>query len=131
MFLTYVALIYKTKKAGKYGVTFPDFPGCVSAGNTINDAVRNGRNGLIFHMEGMLEDKEKLPKPTSLEKIILSPESKSAIFCFINIIPPTGRLKRINISIDTGLLAEIDHAAKLCGKNRSEFLAEAAQQVLA
>lgn len=33
--------------------------------------------------------------------------------------------------MDAGLIAEIDHAARLAGKNRSEFLAEAARQFIA
>ena len=41
-----------------------------------------------------------------------------------------GHLKRINISLDSGLLAKIDHLAKIYGKNRSEFLADTARQML-
>jgi metal-responsive CopG/Arc/MetJ family transcriptional regulator len=33
--------------------------------------------------------------------------------------------------MDAGLIIEIDHAAKASGKNRSEFLAEAARQMIA
>ena len=39
-------------------------------------------------------------------------------------------MQRVNISIDAALLAEIDHAAEMLGKNRSEFLAESARQML-
>ena len=53
-----------------------------------------------------------------------------ATACLIHIVPPSGKLKRVNITIDTGLLAKVDNAAKLIGKNRSEFLAESARQLL-
>jgi len=33
--------------------------------------------------------------------------------------------------MDAGLLAEVDYAARLAGKNRSEFLADAARQLSA
>lgn len=132
MFLTYVALVHKAnKKSPDYGVMFPDFPGCVCAGRSIDKAVQNARKGLIFHMEGMLNAGEVLPQPTSLEEIIVNPEYKEGIPCLIHIVPPTGRSLRVNISIDAGLLVEVDHAAKILGKNRSEFLAEAARQMLA
>ena len=132
MFLTYVALVHKAnKKSTTYGVMFPDFPGCVSAGSTLNKALENARVGLVFHMEGLLDMGQRLPEPTSLEQILADPENKDTTPCFIHLVPPIGHLKRVNISIDAGLLAEIDHAAKLRRKNRSEFLAEAAQQMLA
>lgn len=131
MLVTYVALLHKaTKKSTSYGVIFPDFPGCVSSGKTVDAALKNAREGIVFHMEGMLENGDLLPAPTSLEKILSDPDYKDAIACLIHIVPPTGKLQRINISIDGGLLAEIDHAAKILRKNRSEFLAESARQML-
>ena len=128
----YVALIHKAKKKGAdYGVIFPDFPGCVFGGNTLNIALDNAREGLIFHIEGLLDAGEKLPTPTTLEKIKENSAYKKATPSLIRIIIPTGHLKRLNISMDAGLIAEIDHAARKLGKNRSEFLADAAKQMLA
>jgi len=132
MFLTYVALIHKVKKKGAdYGVIFPDFPGCVFGGPSVDKALENAREGIIFHIEGLLDNSELLKKPTSLEKIKANSEYKEATPSLIRIVVPTGHLKRLNISMDTGLLAEIDYAAKKSGKNRSEFLADAAKQILA
>jgi predicted RNase H-like HicB family nuclease len=129
---TYVALLHKTKKKNAhYGVIFPDFPGCVFAGKTMDEALENARRGLIFHIEGMQKSGEQIPKPTSLEKIIKDPENRIAIPALVKIILPTGRIKRLNISMDAGLLTEIDQAAKIIGKNRSEFLTDAAKEMLA
>lgn len=132
MFLTYVALLHKAaaENAG-YGVMFPDFPGSVFSGKTIDEALKSASEGLIFHMEGMLDNGEKLPEPTSLETIIANPDYRAAFPCLVRVIPPTGHLKRVNVSFDAGLLAEIDHTARISGKNRSEFLAAAARQALA
>jgi len=131
MLETYIALVHKAaKKSAPYGVVFPDFPGCVSSGKTIDEALKNARDSILFHMEGMLESGEILPKPTSLEKILANPEYQQATACLIHLVPPTGQLKRVNISIDAGLLAEVDRAAKALGKKRSEFLAESARQML-
>lgn len=132
MFSTYVALIHRTKKKGAdYGVIFPDFPGCVFGGKTLDKALENAREGIIFHIEGLLDAGEVLPKATHLENIKENPEYKDATPSLIRVIIPLGHLKRLNISIDAGLIAEIDHAARLSGKNRSEFFAEAARQMLA
>ena len=61
----YPAMIEGDDASG-YGVTFPDFPGCVSAGDTIEEAVANAGEALLFHMEGMAEDGEQIPEPSPL-----------------------------------------------------------------
>ncbi len=52
-----------------FGVSFPDFPGCVSMGGTVDDAVRPGSEALAFHVEGMAADGEPIPQPRSIEAI--------------------------------------------------------------
>lgn len=110
---------------------FHDFPGCVFGGKTIDEALENARDGIIFHIEGLLDEGETMPEATSLESIEKMPAYKMAIPALIRIVVPTGHFKRLNISMDAGLINEIDRAAKACGKNRSEFLADAARQMIA
>lgn len=132
MLSTFIALVDKAnKKDADYGVIFPDFPGCVAAGVTLEKALQNAREGLIFHIEGMIESKVVVPKPSTLDDIAVEIEKSDAIIALIRIVIPTGELKRINITMDEGLIAEVDHAAKLAGKNRSQFLAEAVREKLA
>ena len=58
---TYIALLHKAKKKNApYGVIFPDFPGCVFSGKTMEKALENARKGLIFHIEGMQKSKEPI-----------------------------------------------------------------------
>ncbi|MFT3741590.1 MAG: type II toxin-antitoxin system HicB family antitoxin [Gammaproteobacteria bacterium] len=132
MSLIYVALVHKAEKKGAdYGVMFPDLPGCVFGGKTLNEALENAREGVIFHIEGLIDAGETVPDPSPLEVIESNPAYKGATPALIRVIMPTGHLKRLNISMDAGLIAEIDHIAKLVGKNRSEFLADAARQFIA
>jgi len=56
----YIALIHKDKDSA-YGVSFPDFPGCISAGDTFDEVMAMGKEALGFHAEGMLEDGQELP----------------------------------------------------------------------
>ncbi|MBK9331898.1 MAG: type II toxin-antitoxin system HicB family antitoxin [Ignavibacteria bacterium] len=51
---------------GNYSAYVPDIPGCVSAGDTIEDVKANIRDAIVFHIEGMKEDGEKIPLPTSI-----------------------------------------------------------------
>jgi predicted RNase H-like HicB family nuclease len=41
----YVALVHKDQGTS-YGVSFPDLPGCISAGDTMDEALANGADAL-------------------------------------------------------------------------------------
>jgi predicted RNase H-like HicB family nuclease len=73
----YIALIHK-EPASDYGVSFPDFPGCISAGVTLDDARAMATEALALHVKGMIEDGEALPKPSSLEDIMSSEIERQA-----------------------------------------------------
>lgn len=65
----YVALLRKEADSD-FGVEFPDFPGCITAGVTLEDARRMAVEALLFHIEGMLEDNDPIPKPAEVGKIL-------------------------------------------------------------
>ncbi len=131
MYTTYIALLHKVKKkSAPYGVVFPDFPGCVAAGKTIDKAIENARESLTFHMEGMVASGEVVPKASKLELVLSAKEFKDMIPALVRVIIPSGQLKRLNITMDSGLLAELDKAAKMVGRNRSEFLADAVREAI-
>lgn len=64
---TFTANIYKAKSG--YNAVFYDFDGCVSSGRTLEETVNNTKIALQMHIDGVLEDKEKIPKAPSLENI--------------------------------------------------------------
>jgi predicted RNase H-like HicB family nuclease len=43
----------------------PDLPGCVATGGDEDEAERNMREAVVFHLEGMKEDGLDIPAPTS------------------------------------------------------------------
>lgn len=65
----YVGLIHK-EGASDYGVSFPDFPGVVTAGASLEEARELAEQALASHVEGMIDDGEAVPHPTSLEKVM-------------------------------------------------------------
>jgi predicted RNase H-like HicB family nuclease len=125
----YIALFDRAAD-GSYGVVFPDFPGCVSAGDSFEEALREASEALAFHVQGMREDGEPVPAPRPLDDIRAAGEDwydpAGAIVAAVPLLPPPARAVRVNITIDERLLAEIDAIAK----NRSAFLADAARQAL-
>ena len=115
---------------GNYGISFPDFPGCISGGSTAEDAIRKGSEALTFHVGGMEEDGDRLPALRSLSELQADPEfaaaSAGAVVALIAFELPS-KAVRINVSLDENLLGAIDAAAKAAGMSRSSFLAEAAR----
>jgi predicted RNase H-like HicB family nuclease len=52
---------FRRLTSGGYSVDFPDLPGCISAGDTLAEALSMAREALSLHLFGMLEDGETLP----------------------------------------------------------------------
>ena len=81
------------------------------------------------HVQLLLEENETLPEPSSLEKIMLSKKNKDAV-AFMVSLAHKSKSVRFNATIDQDLLVAIDSKARLLGKSRSAFLADAARSLL-
>ena len=66
----YIALIHKDA-GSDYGVSFPDLPGCVTAGVDLDDARAMAEEALALHLEGMEADGEPIPEPSSMSCVVL------------------------------------------------------------
>jgi predicted RNase H-like HicB family nuclease len=65
----YIALIHKDPDTG-YGVSFPDVPGVITGGNTIDEAMQNAPEVLAFAAEDWSEQTGKpFPKPRSIDEL--------------------------------------------------------------
>jgi predicted RNase H-like HicB family nuclease len=51
----YIAIVHKDSESD-FGVSFPDFPGCITAGSNIDEAKDMAQDALALHIQGMLED---------------------------------------------------------------------------
>ncbi|MBM4274358.1 MAG: type II toxin-antitoxin system HicB family antitoxin [Deltaproteobacteria bacterium] len=126
----YIAVVHK-EPTSDYGVSFPDFAGCITAGKTIDEAKDMAYEALLLHLEGLREDGEPLPAPTNLEDIVADPENADAVaFLVVSVPDAQGKAKRINITIPEETLRRVDAAAKRRGLSRSSFLTRAAQEVM-
>jgi predicted RNase H-like HicB family nuclease len=126
---SYIALIHKDPRS-EFGVSFPDFPGCISAGATLDEARTNAEEALAFHVEGMAEDGDAIPEPSSLEQIMADPENRDAVAVLIPLREQAARTVRVNITLPEATLAEIDRYAEAHGFTRSGFLAQAAKRAI-
>jgi predicted RNase H-like HicB family nuclease len=64
----YIALVHKDKGTS-YGVSFPDVPGCISAGDTFEEAIENASQALAGHLTVMKADGDPVPHARSLEEL--------------------------------------------------------------
>ena len=88
-------------------------------------------DALSLHVQGMLEDGEKIPIPSKLEDIMADPDNSDAIaFLVVSISETKPRSVRVNITVPEDMLRQIDAVAKKKGMSRSSFLVHAAQNAI-
>lgn len=65
------ATFFKGEKPNEqtYSICFPDLPGAISYGDSLEHALEMAKECLEFHLLGMEEDNETIPQPTPLENI--------------------------------------------------------------
>ena len=121
----YIALLRKDPRSD-YGVDFPDFPGCITAGRTLEEARRMAEEALAFHVEGMRQDGEPVPPPSSMDTIMADRHHRGAVAFLVDLPAHSRRAIRINVSLPEDVVQSIDRVSA----NRSRFLAEAARERL-
>lgn len=124
----YIALIHKDADSD-YGVSFPDFPGCISAGVTLDEARDMAAEALGFHIEGMVEDGEAIPEPSSLEQVMADHENRDGVAILVA-TETRSKTVRVNITLPEDTLRDVDRYAEAHGFTRSGFLVQAAKRVM-
>ena len=66
--LPYPMEIVEDREEGGYTISFPDLPGCVTCGETIEQAVDNGKEAKRLWLEAAIEEGISIPEPDNLEK---------------------------------------------------------------
>ncbi len=125
---SYIALLRKDKKSD-YGVEFPDLPGCITAGSTLEEARAMAEEALAAHVALLREDGDPVPEPSSLDDVTRLPELKGAVPFLVELKEVADRAVRINITVPERALTLIDRAAEGMGMNRSAYLARAAESI--
>lgn len=126
----YIALIHKEANSD-FGVSFPDLPGCISAGTTLDDARAMATEALSLHLEGLAEDGEAAPEPSSLDDIMSDATNRDGVAVLIDAPAEAVKSVRINVTMPSDILEEIDQYAEREGYTRSGFLAQAAKKAMA
>lgn len=126
----YIALIHKDADS-EYGVSFPDFPGCVTAGATLDEARALAAEALALHVEGLLENGETLPAPSPLSEVMTLRENRDAVAFLVPAPGKSSRVVRVKITLPEDVLARIDSYAEAHGYTRSGLIAVATKRLIA
>src|SRR5580704_930741 len=123
--MDYIAYLHKEGKSD-FGVSFPDFPGCVTAGKTLDEARRRAPEALAFHITGMLEDGEKIPKPSKIDELVADPVRQDAVAFLVSADFPKSKTVRVNITARESQIELIDRRARQAGMTRSAYIVQSA-----
>ena len=120
--MRYPALIDGVKEA--YGVVFPDLPGCLTMGATIDEAIRNAQEAMTQWMDAAEDRGIAIAKPSALEDVDVPEGSTLTSILLVR----SGRHRpnvRINLYIDADVADAITDEAKRRGISRKEYVEEA------
>ncbi|MCD4720775.1 MAG: type II toxin-antitoxin system HicB family antitoxin [Desulfobacula sp.] len=129
--MQYPIVIHKDSDSD-YGVTFPDIPGCFSAGSTIEEAINMAQEAAECHIEGMLIDLEPIPTPSNIDIHKTNSDYKKGLWALIevDISKLSLKSKRINITMPERLVRVVDQYANKYGSSRSGLLAQAVTEYM-
>ncbi len=130
---TYFAFVHKDPGSA-YGITFPDVPGCFSAGDTYEEAMRNAPEALRLHFDVSNEMGYQVPEPRSFDELLDDSDVRSELNeAALVAIPFPGYGEGVDVSIrlNSKTLDAVDEAAARRGVSRAEFLYEAVREKIA
>lgn len=126
----YIGIIHKDADSD-FGISFPDFPGCISAGSDLMELAAMGEEALRGHISLMADEGLPIPEPSSMDVIMEDPDNRSGTPVLIPAPQFSAKAVRVNITIPQDALNLIDAYAEAHGYTRSGFLVKAARQAIA
>lgn len=130
----YYPATFNPHEDGRYDITFVDFPGCISQGKNLEDALHSATEALALHISGLLADGDALPAPSTLEAARQADEAEAlqeadplpegTLWQYI-LVAPSGRKTKaespvsLSISLKPSIIEKIDAIAEDMGLTRS------------
>ncbi|MAE94904.1 MAG: CopG family transcriptional regulator [Deltaproteobacteria bacterium] len=126
---SYIALLRKDPDSD-YGVEFPDFPGCVTAGKTLDEAQAFAKEALELHLQGMVEDGQEIPEPSSVDQVFEGRwPTRGTVPFLVATRAPFSRVVRVNVTFRPDVLDVLDDWAEQKGLTRSAALERAVDRL--
>lgn len=136
MATTYYLGVVEKDADSAFGMWFPDMPGCFPAADDFDDLPRIAAETLRQHVEALESNGRPVPAPRVMTEVMADKEVRRAIrsgatTILVPLLADPGRTVRVNVTVERGLLEQIDEAAETRGLTRSGFLAQAAREKIA
>jgi predicted RNase H-like HicB family nuclease len=111
-----------------FGVVVPDLPGCFSAGDTLDDAMRGAEEAAAAWIDAALDGGVAIPDPSTLDAVQKDGAFRGWAFGVISLDPAMldDSVERVNITLPRRVLRRLDAAAKAAGDSRSGYIAQIA-----
>jgi len=131
----YLGVVEKDQDSA-WGIWFPDMPGCLPSADEFDDLPRIATELLRQHVEALESNGRPVPAPRSVAGVMADKDVRRAIrsgatTLLVPLLADPGRTVRVNVTVERGLLDQIDEAAEARGLTRSAFLAQAAREKIA
>ncbi len=79
-------LIIIERGENNYSAYSPDISGCIATGETIEQTIKQMKDAIYFHIEGLEEYGEAIPKPQPFDQHINQIDVKSGdLFAFVSV----------------------------------------------
>ncbi len=133
MATTYYLGVVEKDADSAFGMWFPDMSGCFPAADDFDDLPRVAAEMLRQHVEALESNGRDVPTPRAIADAMSDREVRKALkrgatTLLVPLLADPGRTVRVNVTVERGLLEQIDEAADSRGLTRSAFLAQAARE---
>jgi len=117
---TFIAIVKRDGDAG-YTASFPDFPSCAVAAQTIDHVIARAKEALSLHIERLLEANHRICDPTAADVI----ERGDALLLAAVEVPDDLRIAHVDLAMPALSLARIDAFARRHGLTHATLFVEA------
>src|SRR5579859_3272318 len=121
--MEHIACLHGDAKSD-FGVSFPDFPGCITAGKSLDEARRKAPEALAFHIAGMLEDGKKIPKPSKIDDLVADAARQNAVAFLVTADLPKSKTVRVNVTARENQVWLIGRLASQVGMSRPAYMVQ-------
>lgn len=126
--MQYVALFTKEKRG--FGVSFPDFPGCTTFGENLDEAVDQAHEALALYLEYFLEEGNALPEPSVKKTLMALPENKGKKAINVKVAGDGSDFEEFEVTMHVHLLERIEKYCREHGASPADFLAVASREAI-
>ncbi len=113
-----------------FGISFIDFPGCVSAGDTMEELIAMGHEALQLHVDGMVEDGAPIPEPgqVTLERTVAQyddPEDPIEDEAWVAVVPILIDIRAQDADVRVPIKASLFRKVGEVATDREKFIMDA------